>query len=369
MSEHTMGRRVVGYVHEPTSQEHFPLSDQLGALNEYCSRRGWILTEIIDPPENQPGVEIDLTLVEERLLFNNADTLIVPAAYLLNLRRALPLSYEHEWSVVATNESIDTTTEFGRQLADELINGRRLSIPPPTRSPLPPSDLIARVAGHRNVEVFDLWGYWHLETLEDILARQGRRFSDFSRILDFGCGCGRLLRRLPQFAPEASFIGVDIDPVGIAWLSENIPSVMASVIDPLPPVALPDNCADLVIAFSVFTHLDESYQDAWLSELARLISPGGYGLITVQGARVWERDSYASLLGSGSHEALASELSNHGFAYWMGDGWEEVFPDFYHTAYHADWYVKEHWDRWFHVIAVAPGTSRIPHDVVVVQAR
>ena len=42
----------------------------------------------------------------------------------------------------------------------------------------------------------------------------------------------------------------------------------------LPPLLFPDCAFDLVFAISVFTHLDEQYQLAWLAELRRVAQPG-----------------------------------------------------------------------------------------------
>jgi hypothetical protein len=40
----------------------------------------------------------------------------------------------------------------------------------------------------------------------------------------------------------------------------------------------------VVYAISVFTHLDEELQHWWMTELGRLLSPGGCLLITVKGS-------------------------------------------------------------------------------------
>ena len=37
----------------------------------------------------------------------------------------------------------------------------------------------------------------------------------------------------------------------------------------MPPLPLPSEQFDLIIVFSAFTHINESYQDAWLTELPR----------------------------------------------------------------------------------------------------
>src|SRR5947208_13494240 len=98
------------------------------------------------------------------------------------------------------------------------------------RPPIPPADLILRVAPQfdetnieANREAFDLSALDHLQYFERALAGQGRSFAEFERLLDFGCGCGRFLRHFGPIAGRVELHGTDIDAEMIAWVSENIP--------------------------------------------------------------------------------------------------------------------------------------------------
>lgn len=51
---------------------------------------------------------------------------------------------------------------------------------------------------------------------------------------------------------------------------EHIPWVKSSVNQGLPPLDFPDEHFDLIFNHSVFTHIDENYQDAWLVEYRSL---------------------------------------------------------------------------------------------------
>jgi len=98
------------------------------------------------------------------------------------------------------------------------------------RPPVPPADLILRVApsfGAAGIEhvrqAFDEAAIEHLELFDRALSLDGRSFTDFERALDFGCGCGRFLRHLGAIADLVEIHGTDIDVEMINWLSSEHP--------------------------------------------------------------------------------------------------------------------------------------------------
>jgi SAM-dependent methyltransferase len=234
--------------------------------------------------------------------------------------------------------------------------------------PLPPDDLIYRVTGKRDPDLFDLSGQVAIDDFRDGLASIGRRFREFRSIYDFGCGCGRVLRWLPLHVPRARLVGSDIDEAAIAWLRTVMPDADLRVTQPLPPLPFGKGAFDLVIGYSVFTHLDEKYQDAWLAELHRITRPGSILLLTVSGNVMWEwtmrRSGHPHIA---ELQAMRSTLDNRGFVHWRGDGWEQFFPDFYHTSFHLPKYIRTHWSRWFAIAAVLEGKARPAQDLVILR--
>jgi GT2 family glycosyltransferase/SAM-dependent methyltransferase/glycosyltransferase involved in cell wall biosynthesis len=238
----------------------------------------------------------------------------------------------------------------------------------------PPVELIVRVVGTSDVEAFVRSGYEHVDQLAEILGRAGYDLQQFRDIYDFGCGCGRLTRALRDRVPEARLTATDIDEEAIAWLAGKMPGVTARVNPWLPPLPFADGAFDLVIAFSVFTHLPEDYQDAWLAELQRVTRPGAVLVVTVHGEshwrRTWDVDFAAAPKDVRRHSRrLAFRRRVRGFAHWRGDGWERTFPDFYHTTWHRPGYVRKHWSRWFEVLNIEEATEIGNHDLVVLRRR
>ena len=115
-----------------------------------------------------------------------------------------------------------------------------------------------------------------------ILAKNGIELEQFRAILDFGCGCGRIIRNFRDLEGPRLF-GTDYNPKLANWCRSNLPFAEFGVNGLAPPLKYEDGSFDFIYAFSVFTHLSEKLQTEWLAELNRVMSPGGYLLFTTLG--------------------------------------------------------------------------------------
>lgn len=148
---------------------------------------------------------------------------------------------------------------------------------------LPPMNLMYLVTESTEVEWFLASGRRAVEDIERMLQRNGLAIERFRHVLDFGCGCGRVMRhwagrRGPQF------YGTDIHSETIAWCQAHLPFARFAVNGLAPPLPYSSGRFDFVYALSVFTHLPEGLQALWLRELRRVLQPGGYLLFTTHGA-------------------------------------------------------------------------------------
>jgi SAM-dependent methyltransferase len=105
-------------------------------------------------------------------------------------------------------------------------------------------------------------------------------------VLDFGCGSGRVIRWFRSHQSGA-VAGSDYNPHLIEWCRTHLTGFEFAVNEVEPPLAQPDDRFALVYAMSVFTHLDEPLQSAWLRELGRVTAPGGHLVVTTHGRRFW----------------------------------------------------------------------------------
>jgi cyclopropane fatty-acyl-phospholipid synthase-like methyltransferase len=142
-----------------------------------------------------------------------------------------------------------------------------------------------RVGATLDADTFWSVGQQTAEKLISALREAGKCVEDFSVILDFGCGCGRTLIWLVRQFPRQHFLGRDVDREAIEWCAANLPSADFSVNDRSPPLECRSMSIDFVYAISVFTHLDEELQRTWLSELYRILTPGGLVYSHFMGAK------------------------------------------------------------------------------------
>lgn len=179
-------------------------------------------------------------------------------------------------------------------------------------------------------------------------------------VIDFGCGCGRVARSLPQHV-DCELSGCDITAPAVEWCQEHLPGNYFMSAEN-PPLSVGDAEFDALYAISVLTHLDEAHQDAWLAEWARIVKPGGLLLVTYRG------DAFLSKLEPSQREKFEQLREATGIGFMTTDFWEGLFPPYYGGAYHKDSYVREHWGRFFEVLALhTPDDTGLHHDLAVLR--
>jgi SAM-dependent methyltransferase len=153
--------------------------------------------------------------------------------------------------------------------------------------PVPPATLRVRVAGTKDGAWFLRGGVLAEESIRSALARAGGPIDEMEAILDFGCGCGRVVRRWRTLPGLVA--GTDLSSEAIAWSRINLPFARFEVNGLEPPLPFDTDSFDLVYALSVLTHLPVDLQLRWLDELRRVLRPGGYLLVTVHGDAYLDR--------------------------------------------------------------------------------
>ena len=233
---------------------------------------------------------------------------------------------------------------------------------------VPPAKLRLMVAGSDNEAWFVESGRRSVYDLERALSVVDRTLDSFTDVLEFGCGCGRMSRWLLE-QPGLHLTGIDIHPALIEWCSEHLAAGHFETNPARPPTRFADDAFDLVVNHSVFTHLDEDYQDLWLAELAWITRPDGLLVLSFSGAMCFARYEAAA---AAVDPAIAAErrarLESRGILFVTDDD-DMNFPDFYHSTFHTRDYVLAHWQQWFEILVHVPSNNLEFQDAVVARPR
>ncbi|MCS6863737.1 MAG: class I SAM-dependent methyltransferase [Gemmataceae bacterium] len=162
---------------------------------------------------------------------------------------------------------------------------------PDDEPPLPPELLRRWVAGTDDAAWFLASGQRAATMLTALLHRHGIRLEESTHLLDFGCGCGRVLRHWRH--TPAQLHGCDANPLAIEWCADHLPFARCTVNALESPLAYDHDSFDVICAFSVFTHLPQPLQQHWLDELHRVLKPGGVLLLSLHGDALLPELSWA----------------------------------------------------------------------------
>jgi len=219
----------------------------------------------------------------------------------------------------------------------------------------PPRHLQIRVTG-KYYPNFIEHGETLLNYLSTSLSHVGKDLTSFGTVLEFGCGCARVLRAMHyRAAPLQKLYGTDIDAEAIEWCRMNYPKVAEFSVNPVePPMAYADATFDLVYSVSVFTHLPEDMQYSWLKELQRITKPGGYLLLTTHGEKHFQN--------------LPESAREKGFHY-QHAGDTEGLPDFYQAAFHTPAYIRSRWSDYFDILGIHERVMDDHQDIVLCRKR
>jgi SAM-dependent methyltransferase len=214
--------------------------------------------------------------------------------------------------------------------------------------------LRVRVGGWEDTDHFLGVGrkiFWDLNRL---LKEINRDFDTFDRILDFGCGCARVLRFVKPRIGQ-SIEGTDIDMESIHWCQDNLFNTLKfHVNSDIPPLAYPDESFDFIFSISVFTHLPEEMQFQWLGELKRILKRGGVFITTFHGEDLFPA----------AQPEIISLYKEKGF-YYLYVGNTLGLPEYYQAAFHTNDYIQKKWCHYFKILHIGKRAINNHQDAVV----
>jgi SAM-dependent methyltransferase len=217
---------------------------------------------------------------------------------------------------------------------------------------IPPAENRIRVSGNDDVDAYLTEGYTAFKALRQAFARHtGRSLTSSGVVLDWGIGCGRFARYFePHIGPRLGLLGADVDGVNVDWCTQHMPWASVTRVDGDPPMPFESGSIDVVVGISVFTHLRPELEQPWLTELRRILRPGGYALLTTLGDANFARsgldsDTYRDLLRNG---VLDVGYNNGIPGAVVGD------DDYYRNCFHSATHVATTWSEHLAIVATEP---------------
>lgn len=167
------------------------------------------------------------------------------------------------------------------------------------------------------------------DMVAEAFAEAGMSLPHEGTLLDFGCSSGRVLRVLAAYRPGLEAIGCDPNPGAIAWASENLSMARFFTSPIAPPLELADASIDRAFAISIWSHFDAASALGWLSEMHRVIKPGGGLIVTTHGWDTLGIQLRGEVMTTDSAAETATSMLREGHQYF------DIFGE------EGDWGVKD----------------------------
>jgi SAM-dependent methyltransferase len=222
----------------------------------------------------------------------------------------------------------------------------------PDGYPVPPPRMVHKIIARGWAEQYWIMGKEETEEIIDILKSNDIDPSGLSAILDFGCGCGRLIR---HFLPHtgAKLYGSDYNAKLVKWCARKLKFGEFGVNKLAPPLQYEDEFFDFIYLISVFTHLGPELQRTWIDELRRILRSGGYLLFTTHGDRFFSffNDEQLESFRAGEFVIIEedSEGTNH------------------YGSFESTEYVKKHLLKGFELVDFIRGKADLDQDTYLVR--
>jgi SAM-dependent methyltransferase len=130
------------------------------------------------------------------------------------------------------------------------------------------------------IEAFEFYKF--VKSTIDMTSGKGR-------FLDYGCGWGRMLRPFMRDFDLNNLFGFEPN-LKLATIARSLnPYVCVLSGDYVPDGSIPREWFDVIVGWSIFSHLSKPACERWLGEIAQVLKPGGSAVFTTWGLRFLHR--------------------------------------------------------------------------------
>ena len=219
--------------------------------------------------------------------------------------------------------------------------------------------------------------------VKEYAANLGHTIRPDTRILDFGCGWGRMIRFYFKDIKSENIFGIDVwpDMVTICKSTLHYGNFFTVTPVPSPKTHFSDNSFDIIFAYSVFSHLRHDAAEKWINEFSRILKLGGILVATTQGEGFLDyckqyKDDPGQITSSW-HRTIAKcfdpieeyriRYRNGEFLYAATGGGATMDASFYGEAVIPKENIERHFGKYLNFTDFFYDTNRLPQACFVMQ--
>ncbi len=121
-----------------------------------------------------------------------------------------------------------------------------------------------------------------------------------SSLVDIGAGSGYFTKWIAEMYPESNTFAIDIEPIMIRYLTENMPENIKPLLIKDGIFPIPDNSIDAIWTIAVYHEISKI--ELFMEQVKRVLKPGGKILIID-----WEKKEESSVNGPPLDHRIAIE--------------------------------------------------------------
>jgi len=213
------------------------------------------------------------------------------------------LAFEFFCNQLQKLENRELAKKFARERTSRSMMARYFGM-------LPKIDIQSQFTGLSEEQTF-LQALTYLTLCKDQALANNCHFGfhdSSQKVLDFGCGWGRITQLLAMYFKTENIIAADVMPAAINTCKQLAVQASYELLKTWPPSSIQDSSIDYIFGYSVFSHLSEDNADAWIREFSRILKPGGMAFLTTRHRSFFEH--LASLHKQSELPSYASGAAN-----------------------------------------------------------
>ena len=222
-------------------------------------------------------------------------------------------------------------------------------------------------------------GYKFYCLVREVAAKYQRDLHPETRMLDFGCGWGRIIRFFLRDIEHRNLVGCDCYREALEAARQQNKWCEFRLVEPMPPSPFEAASFDVIYLYSVFSHMSEEAHLRWLGEFQRILKPGGLMFVTTRKrdfilrcAELRRRvnvpeDAQGAMASFSDTEGALRKYDSGDYCHSATGGGGVLDASFYGETCIPRTYVEREWTKMFRLLEFLDNDPRCPQVVIAAE--